>query len=265
VRPLEGGTSSAVHLLVTEDGHGRAGRFVLRRYVRRDWLAQEPDLAAREAETLTLLSGGPVAAPRLVAVDPVGADADVPAVLMTARAGRVDWTLVDAPDRLHRLAAPLPAIHATPIPASARVRPYRPYELGKPLAPPPWTTHRRAWERAIEVYVGPAPSDEAVFTHRDYHPGNVLWSGGRVTGIVDWASASVGPAENDVGHCRANLADRFGYEVAQRFLAAYQAATGGRDYHPYWDIVVEVGPEAGYGPPNRRLDEFIARAVAQLG
>src|SRR5262245_37739097 len=66
VIPFEGGTSSAVHGIELSDGT----RLVLRRYVRSDWLNEEPDIAFREATALQLVTGIP--APRLVKVDPDG-------------------------------------------------------------------------------------------------------------------------------------------------------------------------------------------------
>ena len=38
---------------------------------------------------------------------------------------------------------------------------------------------------------GPRP-DRVTLIHRDYHPLNTLWSRGRITGIVDWASGCAG-------------------------------------------------------------------------
>src|SRR4051812_14796350 len=82
---LEGGTSSAVHRIELRDG----SQLVLRRYVRRDWLEEEPDMAIREARALQLVTGLP--APRLVKVDRDGSQAGSPAVLMTRVAGEHDW------------------------------------------------------------------------------------------------------------------------------------------------------------------------------
>jgi len=65
-------------------------------------------------------------------------------------------------------------------------------------------------------------------------PGNVLWSRGWVSGIVDWVNASLGAPEAEAGHCRANLAGHFDQTVADRFLARYQALTGRAGHHPYW-------------------------------
>jgi aminoglycoside phosphotransferase (APT) family kinase protein len=122
------------------------------------------------------------------------------------------------------------------------------------------------WWTAIEVFEGPPPVVERCFIHRDYHPGNVLWSRGRVTGIVDWGHASIGSPYADVGHCRVNLAYQVGQEAAHRFLAHYQDLTGRRGYHPYWDIVAAIGgmDESVDEAPNPRDERFLANAVAQL-
>ena len=85
--PLAGATSSAVHLVTTTDRRGRAHEHVLRRYVRADWLAREPDLAEREAEALVVVESARLPTPRLIAADVTGERTDVPAVLMTRLAG----------------------------------------------------------------------------------------------------------------------------------------------------------------------------------
>jgi aminoglycoside phosphotransferase (APT) family kinase protein len=84
-----------------------------------------------------------------------------------------------------------------------------------------------------------------------------------VTAVVDWPNASVGVPEADAGHCRWNLAGRFGQAVADRFLALYQALCGRPDYHPYWDIVAALG-----GNEEDDLDladeAFLAAALQRL-
>ena len=240
-------------------------RVVLRRFVREDWLAEEPDLAIREAAALELLAGSPVVAPRLVAVDPTGQEAGVPAVLMTRLPGRIEWNPKDMKPFLRRLAEPLPVIHAMPIPRNSPIPAYQPYELVI-RRPPSWASQPAMWERAIEIFDGPAPASDPVFVHRDYHPGNVLWLRGRVSGIVDWVAANIGPPEVAVAHCRVNLAYQFGLESADRFLSIYQEITGRTGYHPYWDIVEAMGgmDETIDEHPNPSDEEFLGRAVSEL-
>jgi len=266
VRALPGGTSSAVHLVLAMDPMdptARPRRLVLRRYVRADWLAEEPDLAEREAEVLRLLAASPVPTPEFVAVDPSGEQTDVPAVLMTALPGRIRWDRAVQDPWLHRLAELLPAIHATPIPDTSQVRRYQPAYHGKQLRPPAWTRHPRAWQRAVEIYHQPPAPTEEVLIHRDYHPGNVLWTRGKATGVVDWATASRGTPEADVGHCRANLlgADT---AAADRFLAAYQDVSGRHGYHPYWDIAACIDLSHSCDAPDLVLDNWLVAAVAAL-
>jgi aminoglycoside phosphotransferase (APT) family kinase protein len=263
-----GGTASAVHAVTIDDRGGIRHRLVLRRFVRADWLAEEPDLAEHEAKVLDLLAGTAVSAPRLVAVDPTGEHCDVPAVLMTRVPGRIRWSPRDVDGFVRRLVDAMLPIHEVAVPKGVALRPFRPYYLGAKLAPPRRTPFPDAWARAIEVHAGPAPRHDAVFVHRDYHPGNVLWSGPDVSAVVDWSSASIGAPEVDVAHCRGNLAYAFGIEAAERFLAVYLERTGRDEYDPYWDLqdmvgaldVIETQPE--WVPAN---DELIRRAVARLG
>jgi aminoglycoside phosphotransferase (APT) family kinase protein len=263
-----GGTASAVHAVTVDDTRGARHRLVLRRFVRSDWLAEEPDLAEHEARVLDLLAPSSVDAPRLVAVDPTGEECDVPAVLMTRMPGRVRWSPRDVDDFVARLVDAMLAIHAVTVPDDVEVRRFRPYDLGRRLVPPRATELPDAWARAIEVHAGPAPRHRAVLVHRDFHPGNVLWSDSAVSAVIDWSSASIGAPEVDVAHCRVNLAFAVGLEAADRFLTIYRERTGRDDYDPYWDLqdlvgmidVIEQQPE--WVPAN---DELVRRAVARLG
>ncbi len=250
-----------MHGVDVEDRHGRLHRLVLRRIVDSDWLEEEPDALEREAHTLEAVRGCPLPTPDLVAVDAAAEACDVPALLMTRVDGSIEWRPRDLDGYLRKLAEVLPVIHATP---AAGVRPYAPYPVSW-RDPPPWSTRPELWVRAFEIFDGPAPADEQRFIHRDYHPGNVLWSGGDVSGVVDWIHASVGSPLVDVGHCRGNLADLFGMGAADRFLELYLAASGRDDYDPYWDVVAALGGievDASWAPDAER---FLARVLSPSG
>jgi len=107
-----------------------------------------------------------------------------PAVLMSRLPGRVDWWPSDAERWLRRLAWLLPRIHAAPLPPVGVLRPFAPYPQAS-YRPPGWARYPRMWERAAEISHGPPPGLPAVLLHRDFHPGNVLWRRGTVTGVVD--------------------------------------------------------------------------------
>jgi aminoglycoside phosphotransferase (APT) family kinase protein len=254
-RALDGGMSSAVHAIDVADGRA----LVLRRFVREEWLAEEPDVPHREAAALELLRERPLPTPRLVASDPTGAAAGDPAVLMTRLPGAVEWAPTDMEIFLRGLADLLPPISATPV--GPGLPDYAPYALESHV-PPSWTSRPEVWERGFAVFDERPPSDERGFIHRDFHPGNVLWVDRVVTGVVDWASTSIGSPSADIGHCRVNLAGVFGVDVADRFLAL----CGVLDYHPYWDIVAALGgfDDETLARWTPHEEEFLARAVARL-
>jgi len=260
---LDGGTSSAVHALSIEDASGQAHDLVLRRFVRLDWLAAEPDLAQREATALELLADSDLPAPRLVAVDHDGSAADVPAVLMTRLSGRVEWNPTELDPFLRGLAEPLPTIHATALPAGIGLPNYRRHEP-RLRRPPLWTSRPELWQRAIEVLDGSAAFGERRLIHRDYHPGNVLWHRAKVVGVVDWVNASIGPPWADVAHCRVNLAAQYGQPAAERFLDLYRECAGNReDYDRYWDIAAAADVATAIASAHE-TEEFIANALANM-
>jgi aminoglycoside phosphotransferase (APT) family kinase protein len=273
VRPLPGGTWHANHAIDVVDGKGRLQRLVLRRWARPGWERTDPDLTAdREARILELLAGTPVPAPRLVAADPMGEACDVPALLITRLAGGPPGRPGDMASLLEELASVIPRIHAVDGRAESVVPGYRRYYEPEQVVPPSWVRRRDAWERAIDVVGRPAPVGPACFIHRDFHPGNTLWSRGQLTGVVDWTQASWGPPSIDLGHARWNLALHHGPDAADLFLDAYRKLPADVfDHHPYWDLVTlldfvaDVKPNSPL-PENDilRLEEYLPDVLAKL-
>jgi aminoglycoside phosphotransferase (APT) family kinase protein len=153
---------------------------------------------------------------------------------------------------------------------------YRPYFAPAQLKVPEWSRHKGLWEEAIEIVRSPAPETPIRFIHRDYHPVNVLWQRGRLTGVVDWVNSCLGPAGVDVAWCRHNLAGAYGVPMADRFLAICQEAMGTDwEYSPFWDLqtLMELlpGPIDVYPPwrefglghltvelITRRIEDYLA-------
>ena len=133
--------------------------------------------------------------------------------------------------------------------------------------PPPWARLPRIWERAFEIFHMPVPEGESVFIQRDFHPGNVLWRRGSVSGVVDWQAACVGPPAVDVGHCRTNLF-RFGLDVADRFTALWEMAershamTRGRRSSRSSASWTPFGPRTR--PDRFAIEEALSKAVGEL-
>ncbi|MBL0385149.1 aminoglycoside phosphotransferase family protein [Tumebacillus sp. ITR2] len=229
--PLKGGMSSTLHrveLLV----NGEVEHVVLRQFTLREWLEVEPDLAQHEAESLRWAQEAAINTPQLIAYS----ESEIPAVLMTKLPGSVVLQPENLNNWLHQLAETLVQIHQ--VSAEGYERSYRSYNDPMKLQIPAWSEHQDLWHRAFEIARGPRPQTRECFLHRDYHPTNVLWQNGRVSGVVDWVNACRGPAGVDVGHCRLNLALLIGQEAADRFLDEYQKLAGPSfTYEPYWDLI----------------------------
>ncbi|MFL5564613.1 MAG: aminoglycoside phosphotransferase family protein [Gemmatimonadaceae bacterium] len=279
VAVLPGATSSLLHSVEIDlGGHRRA--LVLRRFVNEKWVREERDVAVREAASLQHATRAGLAAPELIAVDARGTYCGVPATLVTRLPGNVVLEPGDFSQWIRGLAASAARIHR--VDAAGFGWKYRRYNEGQTLIVPRWSKRRDAWEKAIEIVKGPAHSYSECFIHRDYHPSNVLWQDGGVSGVVDWVNGCRGPAGIDVAWCRHNLANLHGPSVADDFLAAYSAEAGSEfDYDPYWDLmsVVELLP----GPPSmyegwraaelpnitdaiirERIDEYVVSVVKRL-
>jgi len=267
VRRLRRGGWHVNHLLTVDDRRGRRHRLVLRRWARPGWERDDPDYTAeREVRVLRLLAASAVPAPVVVAADTTGDRCGVPALLLTRLAGGPPVSLDH--DRLGQLAHALALIHA--IDGLATVPPYRLYAPAAGRDRPDWLRPAPLWKRAIAAVPVPLPTAVPRLLHRDYHPENTLWSRGRLTGIVDWTQASVGPAGLDVAHMRWNLVVGFGVRPAHRFLRAYRAAAGtALPDQAVWDLVSVLDLVCTAGPlPRadvRRLTAHVGGILGQLG
>jgi aminoglycoside phosphotransferase (APT) family kinase protein len=251
VRRLPGTTAA----LFAFDDH------VLRWYEGGTFLDVEPDAVVREVAALTALAGTPVPGPGIVAWS-----RDPAAVLMTLLPGehRLDAAGGSA------VGAVLDAIHAVdPVPFAAWS--YRGYHEGGDLPRPRWWRDGRLWDRALASSAARPTTVEPVVIHRDFHPGNVLWVGSAISGVVDWGNACLGPAEFDLAHYRVNLATLVGPELTdERFPG-----------DPTWDIEAALGfidpwdpaaVHAWQGPwphlpaaeARVRVEAFVSRAVGSL-
>jgi aminoglycoside phosphotransferase (APT) family kinase protein len=128
------------------------------------------------------------------------------------------------------------------------------------------------------VEAGP-PAAADVLIHGDYQHFNVLWSRGRLSAVVDWASAGIGSPDVDVGHCRLNLAVLFSADLAERFRELYESEAG-RRVEGWWDVDAlleydDTWPEfiprqvAGRAPLDlrgmtSRVEDLLASTLARL-
>jgi aminoglycoside phosphotransferase (APT) family kinase protein len=276
---LPGATSSLLHAVEIESADRRHS-LVLRRFANQEWVRREPDVAVREGLSLQHATRAGLPVPELIAVDPDGTHCGVPATLVARIPGSVVLEPEDRRSWLRGLAEAAARIHR--VDAAGFRWKYRRYNDAQALAVPGWSKQPEAWKKAIDIVQGtPRPYPEC-FVHRDYHPSNVLWQNGVVSGVVDWVNGCRGPAGIDVAWCRHNLANLHGVAVADDFLTAYIAEAGSEfKYDPYWDLmsVVELlpGPPSMYegwrasGVPGisnalmrERVDNYVKSVVARL-
>ncbi|MFF7704525.1 phosphotransferase family protein [Streptomyces lydicus] len=238
---LHGGITAEIRRLTIGAPDGSTRDLVLRTFVN---VEHAEDGLNREADALTLLTGTDVPAPGLVAVDPTAAQCEYPSLLRTHLAGRTVLDDEGLETRVPLLARQLVAIHA--LRPAVRPREYVTLTTADTVVTPKGAD-AAAWAAAIDVIRKPAPPYEGRFLHRDFQPGNVLFdvppsrpADARITGVVDWAATSWGPADLDVAHCSTNLALLHGPAWGLRFSEAYEEAGGvlaaAANERLYWQV-----------------------------
>jgi aminoglycoside phosphotransferase (APT) family kinase protein len=229
VRRLGGGLAASTHLLLAG-----GERLVLKR-------AFPGTDVTIEFENLRHAARGAVPTPRPVACDPDGRWFATPAFVMTAVPGRQDLRPDDLDGWIGGLARALAALHEI---ATADVHPVRPprWERWEP-----WETTDRPLMHAITRCIGELGTIGAdqlgCFTHDDYHPGNVLFDAGRLSGVVDWSHVAIEPRGSAVAYCRSDLAIHPGGDAPDRFLRAYEAEIGTSvEQLAHWDVLQAERP-----------------------
>src|SRR5688572_1402474 len=237
-RRLTGGLTSIVHRLTVERNGSREA-YVLRWWMPdREWAAWIARAVPLETAVLAKLERSDIPAPRVI-----GSITDAalggPAVLMTRMPGKVHLMPRDRERWLRQMAQMLARIHTLALDG----KPFESWLDGSRLSPPPDASRADVWREAIALVAQARAPTRSCFVHRDYQHFNMLWSRERLTGVVDWSGACIGPPEVDVGHCRLNLTVLYSADVAERFRAMYEAESGHK-VDAWWDVhaLLSYGP-----------------------
>jgi aminoglycoside phosphotransferase (APT) family kinase protein len=186
--------------------------------------------AVNEARVLQALNGLGGLTPRLLDSEVDAAQTVRPWVLISRLPGNAEIT-PRAPEMWARqLGQALARLHATPPTRYEALHSVLERDgAGRAnLHGPAAATVGGHWDR-----ISTAPS---VLTHYDFWSGNVLFNDGVLSGVVDWTGGGSGPAGLDIGWCRLDLYLLYDEQIADVFLASYQAVTGIVADSRLWDL-----------------------------
>jgi aminoglycoside phosphotransferase (APT) family kinase protein len=248
--PLTGGIAAAMTAVEVERPDGTIARFVLRS-ARRDeheahWFPVAREYALLVA--LDLLTGADVPAPHPRRLDESCTLRDRPFAVLDFIDGELRFSTTDPHGTARSYAAQLAVIHRIDgeRPEFAALPRRTPY-IAHHLAHPPEAFDESVREGAVRVALRarwPPPEPERLsLLHGDFWPGNILWNGDRIAGVLDWEDACVGDPLADVGVTRLDLLWAFGADVMAAFTDEYTARTGADVTQlPVWDLVAALRP-----------------------
>ncbi len=229
---LQGGLSAETSALELEKADGQECRWVLRRATSPNGTAailSEYNLL-RQLEPLGLLTPSPR-----------GIIQPGPAILLDYIEGQPDFAPTDRLDSAQQMAAHLARIHQVhadwdglPQPAALLAEPARPPFANTALP----TEAIRAAIRPEHFTAHPNPP---ALLHGDYWPGNILWRGGQLAGVIDWEDAQRGDPLADLAISRLDIRCIYGAAAMRAFTRRYQSLAP-LDYRalPAWDLLAAL-------------------------
>lgn len=240
VRNVTAGTSARVRELVVAEPTGEIRRFIVRWFTV-EWQGSPRAKVERERLALSTLAGSDLPVPRVLWADPAGNRLGHPAIIQTRLPGRVRWVQAIRPAAAAAMGRALAKIHAVQAPQGLpRVTHWVRWTMESEEARRQWLgAHPLAEtiEEAITSAGGRPLRRRRVLSHGDFNAGNVLWSRGRLSGVVDWETAEAAPRGADVGACRFDCAVTGGQATAEAFLEGY-----GREVADlwYWELLAAL-------------------------
>jgi aminoglycoside phosphotransferase (APT) family kinase protein len=184
---------------------------------------------------------------------------------MTHLAGETVWRPTDFEQWLSGMASLLPEVHSISSLPNSALQSFEPYF---PENSAPDDSRRPSlWPKALEVAADYRQLGSDHLIHRDFHPGNLLWSSDSLPGLVDWMSACWGPSSMDVSHCRMNLIESHDLVTADRFKTVYETVSG-KSFDPTADVITAVDWLADLQQRKAgdlmSVEENLAKALAQI-
>lgn len=274
VERLHGGVATAVHRVALSAPAGDL-HVVLKRF--------PPNIGNPEAEwhALEFAQQLSVPTPTPLRLDLTGDWFGAPAIVMSLLPGRPQLQCTDVDAMVDALATTLAAMHdSAPEAVPAVLRRRALWDRWVPDGLPPGAPVRRIVAAVAELRR--REWTDWRFCHCDFHPANVLWTDGAVTGVVDWSAGRLAPSLIDIGRLRMELALRLGDHAADAFTSQYVGATGrALDGVEFWDVLAGAtvlehvaewlpiygafGVETGVAELRDRAMTFVVGALDRLG
>lgn len=222
--------------------------------------------------------------PEPLAIDDAGDWFGVPAFVMSCLPGGPSPASISVDDLATLVARVLITLSSTDL-ARAEGLLMRPspawFRESVPDASGWGAVYRRAAE-VVDSALAARTDFDRVVGHGDFHPGNLLFDQGRLSGVVDWSSAWIGPRDSDLSYCRTEVALVGGVDAADRLRQAYERELGAKAHDvALWDLVGALHArkwshiwyqdylERSDGVTLRhlraRLQAFTKRALAEIG
>lgn len=232
VRRLMGGAQAATHAV----RFPTAGWVVLKR-----WPSPDRDAPAKEAARLGVAQTVGVPVPTPLAADPDGSWFGRPALATTFLEGEV----VVHPDIggwVGEMADTLAAIHGADVTGHGPVLD-EPHSglVWRPLPAErfPRTPRVRALLAAVESLQRDtgAVAGPGVLLHHDFRQNNLLWIDGRISAVLDWHHARLGPAVSDLAYLTVDVVRTNGLRAVDAVVRAYQERRGQVDDLARWQAL----------------------------
>jgi aminoglycoside phosphotransferase (APT) family kinase protein len=271
---LPGSHSNSTHLVRAHSPDGSSLRLVVRRY-RVFGSYDRGEKARREYRAFELVRRNGIPAPRPAYLDDQGRVLGAPGIVTECVEGSQVASPSDPPTWARALAVMLARIHQVPcspetdgflLDANSEAS----WFLRCSTVPDYMRAHPQGaavWNMARDLFPG-LKKVGPTLVHIDYWPGNVLWSEGRISAIVDWEEAAYGDPGIDVAYCRMQMILKGTGSVADEFLDVYEGEAGQRVSNlALWELAAAARPmfsPEGWidrSPAKERFSQFIDDAM----
>ena len=203
----------------------------------------------REFQTLALLQKQGIPAPLPVFLDDKGDVLGIPGIVTTFIEGAQVMAPQDSVQWVNEMTSMLARIHSIRctykthdflLDADAEAV----WFLNSGKVPEFMLSHPRGeivWKQVRDLVPQKMQVQDSL-VHIDYSPGNILWSGDRISAVLDWEEAACGDPAIDVAYMYIHMfLTAPSPDLAGKFVEAYQAATGKQAKNlKLWELAAAV-------------------------